>query len=135
MIECRDFPYSVVNGDLYHVDSSGHKQRVCHSGSAIAVAYDIEDGVLHRHGEYNAVLAWYDATRAVLMKQEATAGLAKALCLVSMPLDERWVSEINRCIATTGAVLGIEQRIRDQYLEEMPVRGVGAFASAPLPTM
>jgi hypothetical protein len=125
-----DTPYIMIDGDLYHSDSTGLRQRVCHSGGAIALAYDRVDGVLHKHGEYNAVASWYQATRTTLMKHASTSGLGEALVLVTMPLEERWVRELNRCIAVTGAVMGVEDCIRDGYLAVLE-RAVPATSPPP----
>jgi len=110
-----DSPYSLTEGDLFHTDSKGNRRRVCHKGGAMAIAYDAEDGVLHSHGEYNDVSAWYEETRSRLMRMPATVGLANALTLVSMPLQEDCVREVNRCVAVTGAVMGIEGRLSALY--------------------
>lgn len=111
MTERFDWPYSLSDGDLFHTDSRGNRKRICHQGGAIALAYDTEDGVLHCHGEYNEVRQWFDETRMRLFRVPATVGLANALALISMPLDDACVQEVNRCIAVTGAVLGVERRL------------------------
>lgn len=121
--EAFDSPYSLAEGDLFHTDSKGNRKRVCHKGGAIAIAYDFEDGVLHSHGEVNDVAAWFEETRKRLMRTPATVGLANALTLVSMPLHEECIREVNRCVAVTGAVLGIEERLSALY-------GVGGLDGA-----
>jgi hypothetical protein len=110
-----DSPYSLVDGDLIHTDSKGNWRRVCHKGGGIAIAYDVEDGVLHSHGEYNDVTTWFEETRKRLMRSPETVGLANALALVTMPLQEDCVHEVNRCVSVTGAVLGIEARLSALY--------------------
>jgi hypothetical protein len=110
-----DAPYSLVEGDLFHTDSKGNRKRICHKGGAMAIAYDAEDGVLHSHGEYNDVSAWFEGTKGRLMRTPATTGLADALTLVRMPLQEDCVREVNRCVAVTGAVMGIEGRLSALY--------------------
>jgi hypothetical protein len=115
MADRFDSPYSLVDGDLFRTDSKGNRKRLCHKGGGIALAYDVEDGVLHHHGEYNDVSKWFDETRAKLSKSPSTIGLAAALALVSMPLEEECVQEVNRCIAVTGSVMGIEKRLSSPY--------------------
>lgn len=123
MREDFDLPYFIIDGDLFRADSAGQRHRVCHEGGHLALAYDALDGVLHRHGEYNAVKTWYDETRSVLARQPATAGLAKALVLLDHPFDEAWVREVNRCVSVTGAVYGLGDRIAslgDGYASDYP---------------
>lgn len=115
MTEKFDSPYSLVDGDLFHTDSKGNRRRVCHKGGGIAIAYDVDDGVLHSHGEYNDVNTWFEETRSRLMRSPDTLGLANALALVSMPLQQECVHEVNRCVSVTGAVLGIEKRLSALY--------------------
>lgn len=115
MTDKFDSPYSLVEGDLFHTDSKGNQRRVCHKGGGIAIAYDVEDGVLHSHGEYNDVNVWFEETRKRLMRSPGTVGLANALALVTMPLQEECVQEVNRCVSVTGAVLGIEARLSALY--------------------
>ncbi len=105
-----DLPYQIIDGSLFHIDSGGQRHRICGPAGQLAVAYDSEDGVLHKHGEYHAVKSWYETTRAVLMKQSSTADLAMGLTLVSLRADENWVREVNRCVSVAGAVMGIEER-------------------------
>ncbi|MDW9481932.1 hypothetical protein GOB57_25105 [Sinorhizobium meliloti] len=111
MTEKFDSPYSLVDGDLVHTDSKGNRKRLCHKGGEIAIAYDTEDGVLHCHGEYHDVSAWFEETRKRLMRAPETVGLANALALLSMPLHDECVREVNRCVSITGAVMGIEGRL------------------------
>ncbi|MCS4088753.1 hypothetical protein [Rhizobium sp. BK176] len=115
MTDRFDFPYSLVDGELFRTDSKGNRKRLCHRGGSVALAYDTEDGVLHHHGEYNDVSKWFDETRAKLSKSPSTIGLADALTLVSMPLEDECVQEVNRCIAVTGSVMGIEKRLSPLY--------------------
>ena len=49
------------------------------------------------------------------MRSPGTVGLANALALVTMPLQEECVQEVNRCVSVTGAVLGIEARLSALY--------------------
>lgn len=115
MIDKFDFPYSLIDGDLFFTDGKGARRRICHRGGSIAIAYDVEDGVLHSHGEYHDVNAWFEETRKRLLRSPGTLGLANALALVSMPLQEECVQEVNRCISVSGAVLGIEKRLSVLY--------------------
>jgi hypothetical protein len=115
MADTFDFPYSLIDGDLFRTDSKGNRKRLCHKGGVIAIAYDVEDGVLHHHGEYNDVSKWFDETKSRLSKSPSMSGLADALALVSMPLEEQCVQEVNRCIAVTGSVMGIEKRLSPLY--------------------
>lgn len=115
MADKFDLPYSLIDGDLFRTDSKGNRKRLCHKGGGIAIAYDVEDGVLHHHGEYNDVSKWFDETRAKLSKSSSTIGLAAALALIAMPLEEECVQEVNRCIAIAGSVMGIEQRLSPLY--------------------
>ncbi|MBY3432610.1 hypothetical protein HFN89_00285 [Rhizobium laguerreae] len=128
MTENFDLPYSLVDGDLFHTDSKGNRKRVCHRGGRIALSYDAEDGILHHHGENNDVVHWFDETRKRLVRSESTLDLAAALKLVSMPLVEECIREVNRCIAVTGSVMGIEKRLSVLY--GLGPAGAAAFSEA-----
>lgn len=128
-------PYFLSDGTLFYVDAAGHDQKVCDADGALAIAFDDEDGVLHKHGDYAAVHAWYENMRSVLSKRESTAGLAKALVLVSLSPNAGWVEEVNRCLNVAGAVYGLPSRLA--ALQEAWAEGLSGNPSAsglnPLP--
>lgn len=70
------------------------------AGPAVAVCFDRDDHVLHKHGDPDRVRKWAAATRAKLAAVGLEgAAMADALTVVEWPFG---VDELNRCLDTTG---------------------------------
>lgn len=121
-------PYVIEHGEVWYVNQGpstpgGRAMRlgrhhVCGPSENLAMAFDEEDGILHRHGTEASVRAWIENLR------RRTAGLPPEMSLpvptmLTFPPTAETVAEMNLCIATTG-------RIKRLYPN-------GLAAVAPLP--
>jgi len=114
-------PYVIRGEELLYVGSSGHPIRICGHDGRLAVAYDAEDGVLHRHGAEREVATWLADAKDKLSRSPSTAPLVEALRIAASDIRPEWVAEVNRCIATAGAVLGIGERLPGGRAEGVPL--------------
>lgn len=112
-------PYVLQHGDVWHVDADAtpggaalglNRRHVCRGSDRLAACYDSADGVLHKHGAEAGVEAWAAAAR----KRFADAGfqeLADVLVVVVFPPTAETVEELNACVACTGRVVGLPDRL------------------------
>ena len=111
----EDGPYEFRHGDVWYVlrDPKGREttcRHVCSGTEAMGVAYDADDGVLHKHGKAENVERWATETRRKLT--EAGGGeMAAALNVVTFLAHPAPVAELNACIATTGRISGFPDRL------------------------
>lgn len=126
-------PYVIEFGDLWFVRTlSGPggkpkeigKVHVCGPHDRVAVVYDAEDGTLHKHGTEENAVAWLETTRAKL-RDNGFESLAENLTMVAFNPVPEAIAELNACIATSGRVLGIAERLT-AIQEENP-----AYAQIP----
>lgn len=106
-----DGPYVIRHGDLWFVsrtDLAG--RRVCDGTQAIGVAYDAENGVLHKHGHLPRVQEWAAATRQKFL-EAGFDDMAKGIVVIGFPVSEATVAELNACIAISGRVLQMEENL------------------------
>lgn len=104
-------PYVIRYGDVWHVmDKDDPGVHVCDGSQEIAVAYDSEDGTLFKHGQLARVQAWAAKTRRIFSEGGA-ADLAAAITVLSFPVAEETVRELNACVATTGRVLRLPEAL------------------------
>ena len=86
--------------------------HVCDGTGMLAVAFDAEDGTLHKTGKAEDVSAW----AAVSARKFADSGfdaIAGALTVVSFPISPETVAELNALRATTGRVLRLTERLSE----------------------
>lgn len=107
----HDGPYRIEYGDAWYV-SDADRRHVCDGSQFLAVAFDAEDMVLHKHGRAERVEAWADKTRK--MFTEAGHGeLAEMIVVLAFPVTPETISELNACIATTGRIAGLQKRLEE----------------------
>jgi len=111
MDDAETGPYVIRYGDVWHVrDGSDPGSHVCDGSQNLAVAYDSVDGILFKHGHLGRVQEWAAKTRRTF--SEAGAGdLAAAITVISFPVAEETVNELNACVATTGRVLRLPEAL------------------------
>lgn len=108
-METFDGPYVIAHGDVW-IGDPREGRHVCDGTGELAVAFDSEDGTLHKHGEASRVAEW----AAGIRKKFAQAGaqdLAAAIEVISFPACAETVLELNACAAVTGRVTGIASRL------------------------
>ena len=118
-------PYLLDSGDVWFTDAPirpaapGWQERhICGSGDLLGVAYDGQDGVLHKHGTAERVARWADATRAKFLAAAADSSdggmflaMAGALVVVSVPATPETVAMLNGMIACSGQVAELQHRL------------------------
>lgn len=112
-------PYVIEFGDLWFVRTvSGPggkpheigKVHICGPHDRIAVAFDTEDGILHKHGTEESVAAWLEKTRDKF-KGAGFDSMAENLTMVAFNPVPEAIAELNACIGTTGRIRGIAERL------------------------
>lgn len=102
-------PYVIRYGDLWHVTKTGER-HVCDGSQEVAVAYDAENGTLIKHGSLTRVQEYAAQARRVFC-EGGHEDLALAIEVVSFPVSEETVAELNACVATTGRVLKLPEAL------------------------
>lgn len=102
--------YRFEHGDLWFQSSSKHF-RVGGPSDFLAVAFDPEEGVLHKHGPEEAVQRWADQTREKF--RNVPEDIRPSLAVLSFPIRQETVDELNACIATSGRVMHLERRLTE----------------------
>jgi hypothetical protein len=91
------------------------RHHVCGPSDEMAMAFDEEDGTLHKHGTLTAVRAWVENFRKKTADLPADMALPVPI-MISFPPNADTVAEMNRCIATTGRI----KRLYEQSLAAAP---------------
>jgi hypothetical protein len=111
-------PYVIAHGDVWWRSTATGRnsfglsddRHVCDGTQMLAVAYDAEDGILHKHGSEDSVRAWAERTGKKFI-ESGFEEMAQAIVVVGFPVSPESVAELNACVATTGRVLRIAERI------------------------
>jgi hypothetical protein len=106
-------------------------QYVLHNGDTpigavmdeVAIAFDRENGTLHKHGSFENVQAW--VTKSQQRLRESAAGglgdlaeqMANDLAIISGKFP---VEELNRCLSTTGYVLRMVDKLQKGLIGQEP---------------
>lgn len=116
----------------YHykiIETAAGSRYVLHDGvdpigeplAEVAVCFDKENGVLHKHGNHEMVSRWFQNSRKKLI--EGGAGfMADDLMVICGPIE---LEELNRMISTSGYC--------KRYLEKMKVQGAEATEDQDFP--
>lgn len=103
-------PYSLENGKVHFTDSQGHLVVSFPDTEMIGVAFDDVEGILHKHGRESLVTKWADDAR----KKFLNAGfdeMVKEIAVISFPATPETIRELNACIAISGRVKDIVERL------------------------
>jgi hypothetical protein len=112
-------PYILERGEVWFVDRSAspwskalnlHQRHVCGPGDLMAVAYDTENGILHKHGPAPLVSAWANKTRHGFLEMGAD-DMSEALVVISFPPHPEALAEVNACISVSGRILEFQKRL------------------------
>lgn len=99
--------YELQHGDVWVRDAHGAGRHICRGSERMAVAFDAEWGVLHKHGASRDVHRWADEKRAAWermgMSQRATSIVVIEFAPVPAVIDE-----LNACIRTSSRILQFE---------------------------
>ncbi len=124
-VSADEGPYVIEHGEVWFVHRGPStpggramrldRRHVCGPSENLAVAFDEEDGILHKHGTETRVRAWIDEFRA------KTAEALPVPVMVTFPPNAETVAELNRCIATTGRIKRVyEERFAGAALPPRP---------------
>lgn len=117
-------PYVIEHGDVWHLNSGPRlpgadgiglpdRRHVCGPSENLAIAFDEEDGTLHKHGTETRVRAWIDGFREKMAAVPSEHALPIPV-MMTFPPNAETVAEMNRCIATTGRI----KRLHDGLLSD-----------------
>lgn len=127
MQSTSDGPYIIEHGDVWYVTKGatpggaamGLDRRHVGAGTEmIAVAFDSENGVLHKHGASKLVESWSGQTRKKF-NEGGFPEMADAIVVISFLPTPQTIAELNACVTTTGRVLGLEHALL-RMIEESP---------------
>ena len=125
-------PYFIELGDVWfdagpgkadggHRSARAGVRHVCGATMGLlAVAYDADDSLLHKHGSAGPVSKWAEEARARFLAGTATAGpdaaamlgaMAAAITVVSFPVTPETVELLNGVIACSGLVATLQDRL------------------------
>lgn len=114
-------PYVIEHGDVWAMAGDAtpggralglHRRHVCRGSGRLAACFGAESGTLHKHGSEEGVEAWAAATRKRLA-EAGFAEMADEIVVVSFPPTAETVAELNACIAATGRVLRLADRLAE----------------------
>jgi len=103
------WPYLLHRGEVIY-SSSVHTLNICKETDLLAVMYDVEGGVLHKHGAASRVRQAHARVASAFVAQGFDE-LAQSLEIVEFPVTPETIEELNACIAISGRVLGIKERL------------------------
>lgn len=102
-------PYVLAQGKVLF-STQLNTVEICDETDTLAVLYDVNDGILHKHGEKSRVSMDHER----MVKAFASGGLSefgKALELVEFSITPETINELNACIGITGRVLRFKERL------------------------
>ena len=114
-----DGPYYIEHGDLWIRDGSPRLpglsgllsgRHVCRGSEEVAIAFDSDDGTLHKRGNASMVQSWADETRRKFTDM-GFDDLARALTVITFPVTPETVAELNACAQITGRVLRLADNL------------------------
>ena len=108
------YSYSLNCGQYVLMDDDRPVGRVL---DEVSIAFDLVDGVLHKHGAPSMVEKWLDETKAKLL----ASGLAEMAGNLSVMTGRFALADLNRCLTTSGYALQIYLKVIDRTLSPQPL--------------
>lgn len=112
-------PYFLQHGDLWKRPSGNtvapqfrQDAHIASGSEEIGVCYDRRDGSLHHIGSAASASAWLKS-RSEKLRNAGFEEMAGDLVSVSFPMVEQTVAEINACLAISGRVLKLPERLAE----------------------
>lgn len=109
-------PYVIEHGEVWFVHNDPStpggkamrldRRHICGPSDELAIAFDEDDGTLHKHGTATSVRTWIDNYRAKTASFPPDMALPVPL-MMTFAANADAVAELNRCIATTGRIKGL----------------------------
>lgn len=118
-------PYVIEHGDTWFRTGPSKGglgsglRHICGPSELLAVAFDSDDGMLHKHGTAEMVTKWADNAREKL-KSNGLDNWAQNLVVLSFPPMPEALEELNACIACTGRILGFQNRLESLIAPPRP---------------
>ena len=96
--------YVIEYGDVW-MKNEGVSQliHVCSGSEQLAIAYDAENGTMHKRGSYKTVSKWLDKTTKAL-RAGGFDELVAHLVIAAMPVSQAAVDLLNRCNDNSSTV-------------------------------
>ena len=100
-----NFEYEIEHGSYYlykskDLNSLTKKRDIILMCDEIAIVFDKETFVLHKHGSPDKVAQWYHAARDKFIKAGFNS-MAEDLVMIQGSFP---IAEVNRCLSTTGYI-------------------------------
>lgn len=95
-------PYEIQNNQIVFVRSEGKPsvEQICNTSDRLALCYDRETGILHKHGEFSLVSAWRSNARS-LFESNGFFGIAEDLDLVQVQINQQNIDILNTILEYT----------------------------------
>jgi len=104
-------PYVLAQGKVMF-STRLNTVEICDETDTLAVLFDVNDGILHKHGEKSKVAMDHER----MVKAFTSSGyseFAKGLELIEFSITPETIEELNACIGTTGRVLLFKERLME----------------------
>lgn len=101
-----DFPRTVEEMDQSSPSDRTPDRRICGPSEELAILYDAENGVLHKHGSIKDVRC-IEAEWRKHFVDRGFQSIADALTIVSVPADQEGCDFLNRCIECSGHIMAL----------------------------
>lgn len=118
----EDGPYVIEHGDVWFLRTASDPSRrdsrvvigrdhVCGPHDKLALVYDTEDNILHKHGTAEFAGNWLKHARGKF-REAGMDELADALTLVEFAPVPEAIAELNACISHSGRVGKFVERMQ-----------------------
>jgi len=96
--------YVIEHGDVWFRTEGVTQMIHVSSGSEmLAIAYDCEDGTMHKRGSYKNVQAWVEKTQSKF-RVHGYDDIADCLVIAMMPANKKSVDLLNRCAENSSTI-------------------------------
>ena len=137
-------PYVILHGDVWYVDDTAspggaklglNRHHVCTASEMLAIAFEEEDGGIHKHGDAASVTTWVDRYRATLSQADLDDPIAPPT-VVSFPVTQATVDLLNMVAGNSTAGFGLLARLEAlSDAEAVPAPAIPAQATTASATV
>jgi hypothetical protein len=106
--------YFLRDGEVWLRRTIGDETHVCGGSSKLAVAIEIQDGILYKHGSAEKVSKWADGHRQKAIEHPELATFF-AVEVIEFQINQAVLDELNRCVATSGRIAGFVKFLSEQH--------------------
>lgn len=109
-----DPEYFMRDGEVWLRRQAGDETHVCGGSGKLAVAIEVQDGILQKHGSAEKVGKWAEGHRQKVIEHPELATFF-TIEVVEFQINQAVLDELNRCVATTGRIAGFVKFLTEQH--------------------